>query len=356
MKINSLFLENLRCFKEINIKFSNGVNFLVGFNGSGKTTILESIQVLGTGKSFRTSKIENMRNYEANSFTIASEIERRGVLKTIGFHKEALKFKIRIDSLSVNRLSELVRNFSIVTYHSNSILMIEGESQHRRRFIDWWLFHSNNEFYSEWLRYQRLLKQRNAALKNDIKSINIWDSVLSESGEKINFFRSSAVSMLMSEVFFLIDLNYSSFPKFSWHYVSGWNKNESLMSSLKRNQQKDIQYGFTSVGPHRADLRFIFNGKDAKDSLSRGQQKTLSLIFLITLASIHKKYLHETPIFMLDDIAAELDTFQRNNSIEQIIDLGGQVLLTALDLNDLKFRPSTCLNTFVLQEGEVHML
>ncbi len=90
--------------------------------------------------------------------------------------------------------------------------------------------------------------------------------------------------------------------------------------------------------------------------LSRGQQKTLSLLMLMALASIHKKLLNETPAFMVDDISSELDSAHRYNLIEQIIDFGGQLLLTAIDENDLKIATSTPISKFVLQEGEVLVL
>ncbi|OYY75075.1 MAG: hypothetical protein B7Y40_01230 [Gammaproteobacteria bacterium 28-57-27] len=358
MIINSLHLENLRNIKSASISLGEGVNVFLGVNGSGKSSLLESAHVLATGKSFRTSKIDNLKNFDSDYFTISSNIKRNGLIKTVGFRKDKSSFDIRVNAKNVNRLSELALNFSLVTFHSNSIFLIEGEPQYRRRYIDWWLFHSENKFYSEWLRYQKLLKQRNAALRKEISYMHVWEESLAESGEILNLFRKSAVEILMDELISLINNNnYSSLLSgFSWQYNYGWPKDETLASSLKRNRQRDIQYGFTSVGPHRSDLRFLFHGKDAKDMLSRGQQKTLSLLMLMALASIHKKLLNETPAFMVDDISSELDSAHRYNLIEQIIDFGGQLLLTAIDENDLKIATSTPISKFVLQEGEVLVL
>jgi len=335
----------------------DGINYFFGTNGSGKSSLLESINILATGKSFRTSKIENIKNFDSNYFTISSTIKRKGIENTVGLRKEKTKIDIRINSSSVSRLSELASNFSLITFHSYSNFIIEGEPQYRRKYLDWWLFYSNKTFYTEWQRYHKILKQRNASLRQEISLLQIWDESLAASGETINDLRHSASDMLMEELEVLINNDYSSYvPNFSWQYYSGWAKDEPLLSALKRNQQKDIQYGFTSVGPHRGDLKLYTQGKDAKDTLSRGQQKTLSLLMLVALASVHKKILNEVPIFMIDDISSELDAAHRYNIVEEVINLGGQVILTGIDKKDLIFSASSEVNTFVLQKGEVHVV
>ena len=357
MLVSSLYVENVRCIKKANIFLGEGVNLFFGANGSGKSSLLESLHILATGKSFRTSKMDGVKNFDSDNFTISSTINRNGFEKVVGYRKDKSNLDIRIDTVNVTRLSELILNFSLITFHANSIFIIEGEPQYRRRYIDWWLFHSNSEFYPEWLRYQKLLKQRNAALRQDNNFLDVWDEALAESGEIIDSLRKSALKIMMDEVVSIIQRNYSTqLTAFSWQYNSGWPKDETLLSALKRNQQRDILYGFTSVGIHRGDLRFTFHGKDAKEALSRGQQKTLSLIMLIALASIHKKILNETPIFMVDDISSELDHEHRYNLVEQLIDFGGQLLFTAIDKKDLRFPTSTPVSTFVLQKGEVHVL
>ncbi len=357
MLINSLYLENVRCIRKANIFFGDGVNLFLGSNGSGKSSLLESVHLLATGKSFRTSKLDGIKNFDSDNFTISSKIKRNGLENVVGFRKHKSNVDIRVNTKTISRLSELVVNFSLITFHSNSIYIIDGEPQYRRRYIDWWLFQSNPKFYPEWLRYQKLLKQRNAALRQNNNFLHVWDEALAESGEIINLLRKSALEILMHEVITIIKNNYSKqLSEFSWQYNSGWPKGETLLSALKRNHQRDILYGFTSVGVHRGDLRFSVHGKDVKEFLSRGQQKTLSLILLIALASIHKKVLHETPIFMADDISSELDNTHRYNLIEQIIDFGGQLFLTAINEKDLTFPINTSVSSFVLQKGEVHVL
>lgn len=357
MIVKSINLENFRCIKNAAIELGDGVNFFFGENGSGKSSLLESLHILATGKSFRTSKIENIKNFENNYFSIFSKIKRKGIENVIGLKKEKSFFDIRINSENINRLSDLVLHFSILTFHANSIKLIEGEPIYRRRYIDWWLFHSDPIFYAEWLRYQKILKHRNAALRTDYEFLGTWDEALAESGEKINSLRLSAVENMMIELNYLLKYNENFiFSNFSWKYYFGWSKEESLYSSLKRNFPRDAQYAFTSVGPHRSDLRLFFQGKDAKETLSRGQQKTLSLLLLMALASLHKKVLNETPVFLIDDLSSELDVNHRRHLMDQIVDFGGQILVTAVGEKDLIFPNAAAIRTFTLQEGVVHML
>lgn len=357
MIIKTLNLENFRCIKNTHISLGEGVNFFFGENGSGKSSILESIHVLATGRSFRTSKIEHLKNFDNDFFSIFSKLKRNNIENNIGFRKEKSNFDIRINSSSISRISELALYFSIITFHSNSINLIEGEPVYRRRYIDWWLFHSNEKFYTEWSRYQKILTQRNAALRTDHDFMHLWDEALAESGEILNELRSSAVEKLMTELIILVKITNSKlYSNISWRYNSGWSKSENLLSSLKNNQQKDTQYGFTSVGPHRSDLKLFFHGKDAKETLSRGQQKTLSLLMSMALASLHNKILNETPAFLIDDLSSELDVNHRHHLMDQIVDFGGQVLVTAVSEKDLIFPSSATINTFTLQEGAVHML
>jgi len=355
--IKSLYLENVRCIKKVDIFLDEGINYFLGANGSGKSSFLESIHILATGKSFRTSKIESIKNFDSDYFTISSTINNNGVDNNIGLRREKSKYDIRINSFPVNRLSELALNLSLIAFHSHSSFLIEGEPQYRRKYLDWWLFYSNKHFYFEWQKYHKILKQRNASLRQEAGFLNVWDEALAESGETINLLRKSASDTLMDELTNLINKNYSSYlPNFSWQYYSGWAKDEALLYALKKTQQKDIQYGFTSVGPHRGDLKFYADGKDAKEILSRGQQKTLSLLLLVALASVFKKALNEIPIFMIDDISSELDTAHRYSMVEEIIDFGGQIILTAIDKKDLTFPSATSVKTFVMQKGVVHVV
>jgi len=278
MYIKSLYLENIRCIKKANVPLGEGVNYIIGMNGSGKSSLLESINILGTGRSFRTPKIENIKNLDSDFFTISSTIHRNGVDSIVGFRKEKSKFDIRINSASVNRLSELALNFSLITFHSNSSYLIEGEPQYRRKYLDWWLFYSNHHFYSEWQRYHKLLKQRNAALRQDISLLHVWEDALAESGEIIDDLRKSASYILMEELLNLINDNYkTSFRIYPGNIIRDGQKKKRCYPHSSEINKRIFNLGLLQSVPIGLICVFIPKERAQRKSFTR-PAKNISII------------------------------------------------------------------------------
>lgn len=355
MYIENINIENFRCISNTEFNLSKDLNILYGLNGSGKTSILEAIHIISTGRSFLTSKIDSAISLQKDSFTIACKFFRKNQNNQIGIRKNKTGYDIKVNQAPLFKLSALARNICLLNFHSTSIFLIEGEPQFRRRYIDWWLFHTDLNFIEEWSRYHRLLKQRNAALRSDISSLKMWNYSLAESGEKINQSRKSAIDLLTNEIYSIFS-EYDFSSKIVLKYHSGWSKEDSLLTAIERAQQRDIQHGFTSVGIHRSDIQISKHGKDVKELFSRGQKKFLSLLMLISIASAYKKFFNEVPIFMLDDLAAELDQEFRHEIINKIISFGGQVILTTLNKTDFHPDLSVDSNKFLLRDGKVVVL
>jgi DNA replication and repair protein RecF len=355
MEVNRLFLSNVRCFVDVDVDFSLGINVVNGNNSSGKTTLIESIHVLSSGKSFRSAKIDNLRQVNKESMTISSNIYNNNINYQLGLYKTSKLLELRVDTISTPKLSDLANHLAVITYHAGSDQLIQGEPIFRRRFIDWCLFHTQIGFFEEWSRYQRILKQRNAILRSDVSQIDYWNQLLAQSGEIITNWRIQAVETLMSFLnSIIIDSNY--FSNLSFSFISGWPISDTLISSLQRSHIRDAQQGFTSYGPHRADLRLRMMGKDAKDVLSRGQQKTLTLLMLLALASYFHKSKGQYPIFLLDDLAAELDIHQRIYLFNKLSSLGCQVILTSLNESDWNNCLPSSAKHFLVRKGTVSVI
>ncbi len=355
MIIKNLSLENFRCFEKIELIFNDSVNLITGENGCGKTSILESLQIISTGKSFRSSRTVNIRKDLCDYFLISSCIQDKSGYFNIGLQRNHKDVTLRINGKNAERFSEATRKLSILSFNSDTFNLIDGESSYRRRFIDWWLFYAHDNFHHEWLNYQRILKQRNSCLRNDVDMLDYWDYSLSQSGELINNYREYAFNLIYQEFNYIDKIFYKN-NNFSWSYFSGWSKEKSLLDALTQNRQKDIYYGYTSVGPHRADIRILTKNKNVKEILSRGQKKKLILLMLSALATSYKNFLHESPIFMLDDFPSELNSSHRQIILEKILSLGGQVFFTALEQTELDFSGIGSLSTFVLKDGHVSMV
>jgi DNA replication and repair protein RecF len=273
----------------------------------------------------------------------------------LGLLKNNRNLELHLNGLSTVKLSELARHLAVITFHSESDQLVQGEPIFRRRFIDWFLFHTKIDFFKEWSRYQRILKQRNAILRSDMNQIYYWDQLLAESGEIITLWRIEAVENFMG---FFLDIigDIQTFSSFSWSFMPGWSVSENLICALQRSHHRDSQQGFTSFGPHRADLRLRIMGKDVKEVLSRGQQKTLTVLMLLAMASLFNKFKKQNPIILLDDLASELDSHHREYLLDKLSCLGCQIILTSLNETDWAHCLPSSAKHFHVQEGTVSVL
>ncbi|MFZ5578950.1 MAG: DNA replication/repair protein RecF [Pseudomonadota bacterium] len=355
MIIEHLSIQNLRALRTAELDLSPGVNLFLGDNGAGKTSVLESAHILATGRSFRASQLDTVRQHGESSLTLSALISQGRNTLRIGLCKRAEGLILRCDGAPAERLVDLARHLAVITLHADSDQLILGAPQQRRRYLDWWLFHARPEFFPHWGRYQRLLKQRNAALRSDPLQLDAWDKVLAEAGEQVALHRQQAADGLKEE---LADAMHGTrdFPDFGWNLHPGWNRQESLAEVLRRTRMRDREQGFTSQGPHRAELRIQVMGKDAREVLSRGQQKTLATLMLLAQAKAYRSARGDVPVILLDDLAAELDSSHRERLLKDMLGLGGQVLLTALTDADLMNWLPDETRRFAVQSGQVRVL
>lgn len=355
MHIEHLFIQNLRIIQQAELNLDPGFNLLLGLNGAGKTSVLEAVHVLATGRSFRSPSLDSLRQQNAVDMTLTARVHEGPKRHQLGLRKLGKDLQLRLDGTKVERMAELAQHLAVLTLHADSDLLIQGGPQQRRRWLDWWLFHTEPGFLPVWRRYQRLLKQRNAALRNDQSQLSIWNDLLAKTGEEVANFRRKAADELMQG---LVDelKQQKILPELSWSLYPGWNKEQSLHEALQRTQAKDIEQGLTSQGPHRAELRLMLKGREAREVLSRGQQKWLTVWLLLRQAKAFQVKRQTLPIILLDDLAAELDTRHHACMLEQLISLGGQVLLTALEEGVYERKLPSLPRRFVLQAGKISML
>ncbi len=355
MFIEQLSIRHLRAFTAADMDLDPGINLFVGQNGAGKTSVLEAVHVLATGRSFRAAQLDTIRQHGQTDLTIAARVADRHSTHQLGLRKQHDGLTLRLDAAPADRLSDLARYLAVITLHADSDQLIQGGPQQRRRYLDWWLFHVQPEFFPQWLRYQRLLKQRNAALRKDPSQLPSWDEPLAQAGERVAIFRQQAADELVRHLEGRLT-EFRDFPGFAWSLHPGWTRGEALFDQLQRTRMRDREQGFTSQGPHRAELRLQVMGKDAREVLSRGQQKTLAILMLLTLAETCRTQKQEAPIILLDDLAAELDEAHRRHLLHHLTQLGGQILLTALDKDEVSPWLPAFTREFVVRDGSVTML
>jgi DNA replication and repair protein RecF len=209
------------------------------------------------------------------------------------------------------------------------------------------------DFKKLWSSYIKILKQRNEALKTKDSSENMWIEKLASAGEEISTMREKYVSRLQTK---LNETGNYIMPnqELNFVYERGWNEKMSLIESLKEKAQLDSDRGFTSVGPQNANIKIMLNGHEAQKVCSRGQQKLIANIMLLSQSKDFCEKRDFPNIILVDDLSAELTLEMQEKILERLFESKSQVFLTALNdsvLADILYEMDT--NVFHVEHGEI---
>lgn len=337
MQLNRLHIHSVRNLQEVLLHLHPQFNVFTGCNGSGKTSVLEAIHLLGVGRSFRARQIQSVITYEQPALACFGEIiDGQGSKIALGIEKHRdgdMVCKVRGEVCT--RLSEFATVLPLQLVTPEVFKLLHAGSEERRKFLDWGVFHVEPRFGQICQRYQRLLKQRNAALKQANPSqLMVWDHELAQMGEQLAAYRQRYLTSLMPYLLAMQEKLLPSCLPIQAHYLAGWDTAQSLEAALEKALRQDKRYGYTSVGPHRADLLMTLEGFAVGQVLSRGQQKlwiaALYLAQAAHLAAIQGKRC----LYLLDDLTSELDPGNQQRVLRLLDEQGHQVFLTGVTAKD----------------------
>lgn len=353
MRVKSLSINNLRNISSTQIDLNPCLNCFVGDNGAGKTSILEGLSVLSKGRSFRSGQISSLIGPENNSFQVIGKTESQGGnTHQLGMERDANGWSARLDGEDVSQLSELTRLLPHVLLEPNSHVLVSGPPEGRRRYMDWGVFHVEHAFLTLWRRYNRVLKQRNAALKQANRLVvESLDSQFVQLGEKLHNARESHVGSLNTILQKQLSVFCEALEDISLSYRKGWT-GDSLAEAVQASGSRDLERGSTGPGPHKADLYLTLNGVPAKERLSRGEQKAMTAALIMAQAQMIGES-GEKPILMLDDLSSELDEQHLEKVLAAGLELGSQILLTGTALAPAIKSCESRYTVFHVKHGEV---
>ena len=336
MYIKSLRASNLRNLDDVAFQPHQGLNYLYGRNGAGKTSVLESIIVLSRGRSFRTSQAMDLVGPKGRTFNVFAEIcNRDNITIRLGLERSGKRWRGRIDGRDLSQISQLTRRLPAVMMEPDSHQLISGSPENRRKYLDWGMFHVEHGFLSVWRNYSKALKQRNAALRRGnnavLESIN---EVLAVHGTQLSEMRETYAGRVSSRIGAMMSRISESAPKVTLEYQPGWSA-ESYLAALQGSQKRDLERGMTLNGPHRADLALNCGRQAAKAVLSRGEQKALAAAMHLTQAEILIDT-GEKPVLLLDDLVSEFDRWHFKRVLDAATSLNVQTWLTGTEKPGLK--------------------
>lgn len=335
MQLTSLYLKNFRLYKERAFLFTPKTNVIFGANARGKTTILEAIYYFITGKSFRTEKPQELISSGENYFYLEASFKKHDVLQHLKILFDGKERKIIYNN---TRLPSAVHLYGIlqgVLLTPDDVALIKGEPQLRRGFFDAAIAQADPLYIHYLTRYKRALRQRNCLLKaKSIHSIDSFEHEMARSASYISLQRRSFLKKLelLSSPLHLdlsgLNENISLRYKPSGHVA---HEEECLKKTyldlLKKNRVKEIELGVTLAGPHKDDLLFFLNEKEARQFASEGQQRSFISTLRFSEWAQLKSRSEGEPLMLIDDLGISLDQNRKQRQL-QYLNSFSQVFLT----------------------------
>jgi DNA replication and repair protein RecF len=351
MTLRALTVMNLRCIEAAELEVPAGLSLIWGGNGSGKTSLLEAIFLLGRGRSFRTRNTERLIRRGQNHLRVIGRTDggAQATERVIGFELAGGTVTARIAGRPADSLTELSQAFPVQVIEPGVHRLVEEGGYRRRRWMDWAVFHVEPRFAETWVRYTRNLKQRNAALKVDPAQAAVWDPELARLGEIIVDSRARFIRDL--EPYWHEAVAALAALPVELHYLRGWSQEHSLAEALVASRARDEARHLTHSGPHRADVAVRLDGRPAREVLSRGQQKLVAVAMTIAQLRMLQAMTQTTPTLLLDDPAAELDGDHLERFIGQVAQLRCQLVVTSLHAESRLFGSPE--RTFRMDQGRV---
>jgi len=295
--------------------------------------VLEALVVLAKGRSFRGGRNKDLIGPHDRKFQLHAEIETdEGPTEKLGLERANTSWRRRRNGETVQTLADLSPALPLVVIEPNSHSLVDGAPENRRRMMDWGVFHVKPDFLKHWQRYQRVLKQRNAQLKNTTVNHDLLDGLdaqLARYGREVTQDRLSYISDLTPKTQVLLKLLSKNLPGVDIMFSRGWS-GPDLDNYLLNQRQRDLDSGATAGGPHRADLKLTVSGERARDRLSRGQQKLLAASLLLAQAEIMSDH-GKTPVLLVDDLASEFDQQHLQKMLQLFASTEAQIWITGVD-------------------------
>lgn len=346
MKIIRIQLNNFRNYKNSIIDFSDGINFIVGRNAQGKTNLLESIYLSSVGKSPKSCREKQIIMFNENQSKIELSFSTLAGNKNIKlFLDRTNKKSIKVNNINILKLTEFVGILSVVYFSPDELKLIKEVPEDRRNFLDISISQFDRTYLYNLLRYDKILKQRNSILKSTdsveskIEQLDLFTPQLIECAQiiiekRLNFIEK--LKNIATNIHKIITIDENLDISYSYINTSGLSIKADLQKEFDKVKLKEIDLGYTCVGPHRDDLIFKINGMDCKYYSSQGQQRTVALVVKLSLMEVIKNEIGEYPILLLDDVLSELDQNRQDRLIELISKY--QTLITCTKIPETKIK------------------
>lgn len=363
MKLSHLSLENFRNYSNLELDFPKSLNIFLGENAQGKTNILEAIYTLAMSKSHRTHNEKELIKWDCDFAKVSGLIEKEHSRLPLEVLLTKKGRKTKVNYLEQKKLSAYIGHLNVILFAPEDLALVKGAPSVRRRFLDMELGQISPVYLYELVRFNQLLKQRNAYLKQE-KIDPVLLSVLTDefvkSGTEVIFQRLLFIEKLegfMAKIQEEITSGKEAVTLSYDSYLPVKEKNKEVISGLFKEalEEKKAQELFrktTLIGPHRDDLLFFINDINVQAFGSQGQQRTTALCVKLAEIDLMKEEIGEYPILLLDDVMSELDD-NRQLHLLSAIEGKVQTFLTTTTLTHLQNNLTVTPDIFYVKKGSI---
>ena len=373
MVIKKIRLLNFRNYKNLNIKFSDGINIIIGDNAQGKTNILESIYTLALTKSYRTTNDFNLINFNHEKFILTGDIKIDRTPKKMAVEFFNNKKIVKINDNKIRKISDYIGNLVVILSSPEDLNIIKGSPADRRNFLNIEISQKSNAYLKKYNEFNKLLKMRNDYLKllytnsiGDVSYLDVLTNNLIEREIEIYKYRNEFINDInkyLEKIYFDIcninSLKMKYITNIDLDEFSSEEIRKKLENKYKKNLQRELALGMTLYGPHRDDFQLLIENDDIKIFGSQGQQKLAFVALKFAEIKIFEEKTNIKPIILLDDIFSELDKIRKNNLINYI-NSGYQTIITSNDIKGISKKILNnakifkVINNNIVEEGGVN--
>jgi len=355
---------NFRNYLSLEVKLHPKLNIFVGENAQGKTNIIEMLYLSALGRSFRTSRDQEMIQFQKQQAYTKVELERVSGDVTIEIKLEtAQRKKMKVNQNTLVKKGELLGNLNVVIFAPDDLAIIKEGPGVRRNFIDNEISQIYPKYYYTLNQYQRILQQRNTLLKENRgkkMDLEIWNDQLVKYGSLIIQYRRGFVKRIsilaklmhrkITEERETLEITYDSNVPCQGREQLAEIQRE-YMKKLQEKSGVERARGQTLVGPHRDDLIFKVNQMDVKHFGSQGQQRTAVLSLKLAEIELIKGEVGEYPVLLLDDVMSELDIHRQNYLVHNLKNI--QTFITTTMIDQLNIPPGDHRKIFIVSKGNL---
>ncbi len=353
MILKNLLLHNFRNYEQLSVSFHPRINAFCGGNGQGKTNLLEAIYLLSTGRSFRSSHLQELISKSKNFFYIEAEVHKDGLDQILSLYYDGKEKKICHQKNLCSSFSSLLGLLPSILHAPDDRDLLSGAPSIRRRFLNIHLSQEDPLYTHHLFRFASALKQRNFLLKTkNTKTISPWEEELAISAIYLMEKRSRLLQELDGFLPTYLSL-LAQDEEISLRYLPSFSQDpplfENYLKLLEKNRAKELYFGATLIGPHRDDWMLAFQQKQASTYASEGQKKSFLLALRLSEWKRLSQKLGEPILMNLDDAAIHLDAV-RQSLLKPLLSQLAQVFFTS---PSPLFEEKDLLQTYFIEKGTI---